>query len=314
MAVYTDSPGFAATFFPSEAAEGPLPRERIDRDSRSAVPGILGESAHVFSIPAETPAWPCILVTEHAEGSQYDRLVELVRDAAPLPRRVLCLAGSGSGFHGFKGRAWAALPGNLHLSVYLSPGRAVERFDVAFTVLAALSVSEALDQIAGLKTKTHIKWVNDILLGEAKVAGVLAYTQSQGNLVTAAVLGMGINVETTPGVSPTPFVPRATSVREALSPWRESVRASLFRSLLERLAQNYETLMDAGVDRLLEEYRRRSMVLGRYVTVCSEASNATPEVVAEGRVLRIGDNLELWLGGRPAPLTGGRLILGRPRP
>ena len=158
--------------------------------------------------------------------------------------------------------------------------------------------------------------MNDILLGDGKVAGVLAYTQSQDTTVTSAILGMGINVETTPRVEATPFVPRVTSMRDHLPPNAKGAvgavdaQRQIYLGLLRALDRNYRELLSKGVSPLLQRYRERSMVLGEKVTVCTDVSDRSLQAIAEGRVERIGNNLELFLEGRPEPVRGGRLVLG----
>ena len=46
------------------------------------------------------------------------------------------------------------------------------------------------------------------------------------------------------------------------------------------------------------------------MTVCTETSDLTPQVVARGRVSGLGENLELILDGHPDPVREGRLVLG----
>ncbi len=202
------------------------------------------------------------------------------------------------------------MAGNLHLSVFLAPGRPIERFEVAFTVLAALSVTEALDAVPGMEGRAGIKWVNDIVVTGAKLAGVLAYTQTQEQRVNAAVLGMGVNVETAPQVEPTPFVPAVTSLRKVVPGAPTHSLAMVHLGLLEALERNYRLLMEEGYPPLLDRYRARSVILGREVSVCSEAADALPEVVAHGKVRAIGEGLEIFMEGQETPVTGGRMILG----
>jgi len=310
MAVYTDSPDFAAGLLPQEAASEMGPAAHLDPQVRPVLSGMLGPSPTLFTAPSSPLPWPHVLISEYSAGSQYDKLIELAR-AGQAPHGTACLAGAGSGFHGFKGRSWEALPGNLHLSLHLSPQVPVDRFPVAFTALAALSVVDALDQVQGLTGRAGIKWVNDILLVGGKVAGVLAYTQSQGDRVSSAVLGIGLNVETAPAVEPTPFVPRTTSVRTCTPGGNSDLMRGAFLDLMAALRGNYETLLKNGFSPLLRRYRDRSVVVGQEVTVCSERSDQQLEVFAEGRVTGVGDNLELLLAGRPEPVTGGRLAIGR---
>lgn len=331
MTVYTDDPQFATTFLPPEVVAGFVPPPirapgRDGRDSRDFGPGsgpdipdtaVGSLLAHVFpgqqllhsAGPSNLP-WSTLLLSESSDGSQYDLLIDLARGKDPLPDRLACLAGSGSGFHGFKGRGWASPPGNIYLAAHFAPDAEIPLFEVAFTILATLSVVDALDQIAELEEAAQIKWVNDILLDGGKVSGVLAYTQSQGPRVTSAVLGIGLNVNTVPRVEATPFVPAVSSVRGALGRQRSGLRASVFEALSQALSRNYGILLRDGVQPLLERYRKRSVVLGRDVVVCSETSDQDIDILAQGRVLALGDHLELVMEGRPDPVTGGRLVLG----
>jgi BirA family biotin operon repressor/biotin-[acetyl-CoA-carboxylase] ligase len=253
--------------------------------------------------------WRHLFVVEFAARSQFDLLVELSRDRGAVPDGTVCLAATGREFHGFKNRSWSALRGNLHLSMYVAPARRIENFATAFTVLAAVSVVEAIDCVRGLRNRAGIKWVNDILIEGAKVSGVLAYTQRMKEAVKGAVLGIGLNVETAPRVEPTPFVPAAASLRDFV-PEAESCNQELvFGGLLRALDRNYRLLLGGGYRQLLERYRQRSLVVGRAVKICSEDSDATRRVIAAGRVTGMGDNLELFLEGLNRPISMGRLVL-----
>ncbi len=309
MAIYTDSPAFAAEVLPESLAGALSPAAPLDPSTGPLLQAILGPGPLLRAPLAPSP-WSLLLLAERAARSNYDLLIELARGGAHLPDRTACLAGSGLGFHGFKGRSWAAIPGNLHLSVHFAPGREVERFEVAFTVLAALSVLDALDAVPGMEGRAGLKWVNDVLLDGAKVAGVLAFTQTQDRSVSRAVLGMGVNVLATPEVEPTPFVPAVTSVRSALGGGGERLLPRVLQGLLDALGRNYRVLLEDGFRPLLERYRERSVILGQEVTICSDDLHEVPQVIASGRVLALGDSLEVFLEGRDQPVTRGRMILG----
>jgi BirA family biotin operon repressor/biotin-[acetyl-CoA-carboxylase] ligase len=288
-----------------------VPSPSPDPDLAPLLDGVFRGPGGPFSAPVPSLPLAHLLISEFSAESQYDQIIELARGVAGLPDRTACFAGSGLGFHGFKGRSWEALPGNLHLAVHLAPERHVDRFEIAFTVLAALSVVEAVDRIPRLEGKAGIKWVNDVLVDGAKVAGILAYTLTQDTHVSSAVLGIGLNVEATPRVEPTPFVPQVACLRDHLPEGTPSLLGRVLLELLKSLDLNYSTLLDEGVRPLLERYRQRSMIVGKEVTVCSETSDRSVQSVAEGSVTEIGDNLELVLEGRPDAIRSGRLVLGR---
>ena len=321
MKVYTDSSSFAAGILSRDVAGRLAPLDAPDADAAALVEALFAEGHPLWHAPAGDRPWAHLFLSEFSSGSQYDKLIGLARARHTLPDRVAAVAGSGLGFHGFKGRSWAALPGNIHLSVHLAPGRPVERFEVAFTVLAALSVVDAVDTVPGLRGRAGIKWVNDILVDGAKVAGILAYTQAREATVTSVILGIGLNVETTPPVDRTPFAPAVGCLRElagGLDAYGRTARAArrgpLLDALLDALDRNYRVLLSEGFRPLLDRYRKRSVVLGREVTICSEDSEWEPTVLAEGRVRAMGEDLELYLEGRREPVRRGRLVLGRAVP
>jgi biotin-[acetyl-CoA-carboxylase] ligase BirA-like protein len=254
-------------------------------------------------------AWSYLFLVEYASISHYDLLIDLSRQNDGLPDGLMCLAGSGERFHGFKGRAWSAPKGNLYLAVHFAPRQPLKHAATCFTVLAAVSALDAIDRVPGLSAAGGVKWVNDLLIDGAKVGGVLAYTQSESELITNAVLGIGLNVETTPSVPPTAFVPKVGALRD-VAPEPESCSLSfVFRTLVRTLSDNYQELLAGGYGNLLDRYRSRSLVIGREVTLCSENSRSARDIIAAGRVRALNDDLQLEFEGHDEPLSKGRLVL-----
>jgi biotin-(acetyl-CoA carboxylase) ligase len=138
---------------------------------------------------------------------------------------------------------------------------------------------------------------------------VLAYTQTRSDVITSAVLGIGLNVETTPPVARSAFVPAASSLRELVQEPGSIDTATVLAALLHALHRRYSDVLDAGHHSIMEQYRARSALIGRDVAICDEGDDPS-RVHAEGRVVAIGDGLELYLEGRAEPVTRGRLILG----
>jgi biotin-(acetyl-CoA carboxylase) ligase len=308
MVVYADSIRFADHVVPPVRKPWFPPK-----DPKSAVlklrESLYPESSfHESSLESDL-LWKYLFIVEFAPHSHYDLLIELARGGNALPDGILCLAGSGDKFHGFKDRPWTACPGNLHLSAHWAPARPIEHFGVAFTILAAVSAVEAIDAIPGLNGRAAIRWVNDVVIDGSKVCGVVAYTQTLNAIVTAAIIGIGLNVETRPPVEPTPFVPRVAALRDFVSAPSGSTQAVMFDKLIRALDKNYRALLNGEYQALLRRYSERSLVLGRNVTICSDESGSESEVIAAGRVRALGENLELFLEGVSEPVWRGRLIL-----
>jgi BirA family biotin operon repressor/biotin-[acetyl-CoA-carboxylase] ligase len=90
---------------------------------------------------------------------------------------------------GRQGRNWISRSGNLYLSVVLYPSIGTLPYLNSF---CGVAVVRAIANISGLKPR--IKWPNDILLNDKKVAGLLVESAIAGDEVRHSIIGIGINV------------------------------------------------------------------------------------------------------------------------
>ncbi len=95
---------------------------------------------------------------------------------------------------GSRGRSWTGQAGNLALSVLLRPAGALHQ-PALWPFLAALSLHQAL----GGDSLLQLKWPNDILLGHAKLAGILV-ERGTGAGAGWLVIGFGANLLRAPTV------------------------------------------------------------------------------------------------------------------
>jgi BirA family biotin operon repressor/biotin-[acetyl-CoA-carboxylase] ligase len=173
---------------------------------------------------------------------------------------------------GRRDRQWVSPPrAGLTLSVLLRPGRAdpdkgwdeVPGTEFGWLpLLAGVALREAVLQRAEIDAA--LKWPNDLLVKDAKCAGILAE-----GIGDAVVLGIGLNVTTRPDELPPVTGLPATSLQIAGA--RTTDRDPLLRSLLRGLARWYggwrEADGDAEMCGLLSEYRKACATIGRDVTV-----------------------------------------------
>jgi BirA family biotin operon repressor/biotin-[acetyl-CoA-carboxylase] ligase len=174
---------------------------------------------------------------------------------------------------GRRDRQWTSPPrAGLYLSVLLRPGDAHEGFGWSgvplqaygwLPLLAGVALAEAVRQITGLPAA--VKWPNDLLVGDAKCAGILAEVVGD-----AVVLGIGLNVSTRAEELPVnPTGLPATSL--AVAGAAHTDRDPLLRAVLRGLARWYsgwrETGGDAELCGLLAAYRRACSTIDRDVRV-----------------------------------------------
>jgi biotin-[acetyl-CoA-carboxylase] ligase BirA-like protein len=318
MRVYSDDPEKFAGFFPDHAdwkraAPSALPESDARLFSALGCTGPIQETTLIDE--SEPRFWSRIVAIAEAPWSQYDALQNLLRYENALSGPTACIALTGLGFHGQRGRPWRAESGNLHLSVYLAPDRPVQLLVPGLTMLPAVAVVTAVQKVSHGAVRAGIKWVNDILVDERKVSGVLTATQIKNQTAQSCVLGIGVNVARAPALSPTPFVPKTACLSDYYSVNHGSELPRLFWALLAQLAQHYQQLLTDGPADLFQQYLRASIVIGRKVRIFPEvelqtsADQPLPEPIAQGVVESIAPDLSLKLDTQPQTISHGRLVL-----
>ena len=138
---------------------------------------------------------------------------------------------------GRQGRRWVDVPGrNVLSSTLLRP-----RFSPYWLVMiASLAVVEAIAEVCGV-TAT-IKWPNDVLIEERKVAGILIETSHDKEGALVAVIGIGINVnerigEVAKQIGDAALVANATTLETACG--HPVAREALIARLLLHIEKDY---------------------------------------------------------------------------
>lgn len=252
--------------------------------------------------------WEYMFLTEHACKSQFDIINKLISENVELPDKIICLAKSGDGFHGFRNRPWKAEKGNIHLTLYFKPKNAVENFHTGLLIVAAVSVLKTIDSIPSLKGIAQTKWVNDIVINNAKVCGIITQSFSTGSKLSGAVIGLGLNVSSKPEIENDKFTTKITSLLAETKNGDCSLEVVL-KNLLNNLANCIEQLNDGDYKSLLNIYIERSSIIGQDVSIYSDPIGGKPEKKYSGKVLSIKDNLELLIDGYNEPIKYGRLTI-----
>jgi len=195
---------------------------------------------------------------------------------------------------GRAGRSWTSTPGkSLLFSLLLRPPRDAD----GLTALLAVASARALDGMCGRVT---VKWPNDIFMGGAKAAGILA--ESKGG---AVVLGMGLNVNEGAGDFPPELRGAATSLAiESGRPWP---RDEVLARILKELDDCYGAWCSSGLEPFVGELERRMLYAGEQVTL--EGGNERVSGVMRGLT---GDGrLRLEVEGVERIFAAGDLSLRR---
>lgn len=133
---------------------------------------------------------------------------------------------------GRRGSTWVSPAGNLYASLLVSEPVPPEHAP-QLSFVAALAVHDAVAECAPtLDPSLTLKWPNDLLLGGAKLAGILIEGENEPRFV--AVIGIGVNCAHHPDDTPYPATDLATA--GALVP-PERLFAALAGAMQMRLAE-----------------------------------------------------------------------------
>ena len=194
------------------------------------------------SIGADTPV-RALEVTASTNATALDLA------AAGAPQWTLVTAEHQTAGRGRHGRGWTDVPGgSLLASVVLRPDLAPDRTGLV-TLLAGAAMAEAASALAGVDVRC--KWPNDLLVGEGKVAGILAESSVADGELGAVVLGVGVNLA--------PPEAEGGAGIGAVDPVR--LLGNFLRGFRDTYAQPPEALAGEVRDR----WRARSATLGRAV-------------------------------------------------
>ena len=119
----------------------------------------------------------------------------------------------------------------------------------AISMVTSLAITEALNGM-GIPKMT-IKWPNDILSGNKKVAGILIENVLEGAYVKHSIIGIGINVNEVVF----PNLPQASSLH--LETGIQFQLEAVFDSVLKVLLQQLKTLSTEGYSQLRNSYENK---------------------------------------------------------
>ena len=162
-----------------------------------------------------------------------------------------------------RGRMGRTFYSPSHSGVYMSVAIKIDSGEnpLLITTDAAVCAARALEKMSG--KSTYIKWVNDIYIENRKVCGIL--TEGAGEY---AVLGVGINVLPPKQGFPEDIKDRAGAV---FAKKRAHIREDVIVELLCEFAKIYKKEDRA---KLLAEYRKRSMIIGKEITILNTGEKA----------------------------------------
>lgn len=232
--------------------------------------------------------------------STNDRAIDYAQNGAAAGSVII--AEYQTAGRGRRERQWWSAPNqNLLFSIIFRPDWPtswVPRMMPMMVVSVARGIEAVIDR------PVEIKWPNDLFIANKKIAGILTEMQGQADAVDYVIVGIGINVN---GPSPKQTRYPAGSLSQMVG--KPVNRLLVLKQILQQIEYFYQDLMENGMDRIMQEWKKRSLLTGSLVAIDQG------QQCLEGMVLGLDDQGALLLRnevGLVQPIYSGELVACQP--
>lgn len=186
--------------------------------------------------------------------------MDIARDLARkgCPGFTVVVAGQQTKGRGRLKRTWLSSSGGLYFTIVLRP-QIPPALSARVNLAAAVVLTRTLRRMFAIEAM--VKWPNDILVDDGKIAGMLTEMEAETDMVHFVNIGLGINVNN----DPTPIEPAASSLKKILG------RKISRKRLLSEFLDEFENYMQRGaLDDVISEWKRFARTLNRHVRIVTD--------------------------------------------
>jgi BirA family biotin operon repressor/biotin-[acetyl-CoA-carboxylase] ligase len=245
--------------------------------------------------------WRTLDVVDETGSTNAD-LLTCAAAGEDVAGRVLITEYQSAG-RGRHGRQWTA-PARSQLAMSVAVDAAGVRTDAWgwLPLLTGVAVRDAVAEVSAVDA--GLKWPNDVLVGDKKLAGILAEVAAPQSVV---VVGVGLNVTMNDAEAPSSSA-TSLSLLGARDHDRNDLATAILRHLGQRIAR-WRSAGGADAD-LSADYRRHSITLGHEVTATLPGDRRL-----EGTASGIDDlgRLTIVSGGESVTVAAGDIAHLRPK-
>ena len=187
---------------------------------------------------------------------------------------MIIIAEEQTGGIGRMGRSWISPVGGIWVTIILKPTIPIDHLFM-LTLAASVSVARVIRKMFDIGAL--IKWPNDIIIGDKKVAGILLELGAEGEKVEYCLISIGIdaNVE---------LEKLSQSVRNTMTSISQEVdhnidRAVLLAAILKEYENRYNMISQGENDAVIREWKNFSSTIGRRVRIVTLRSQFEGEAI-----------------------------------
>jgi BirA family transcriptional regulator, biotin operon repressor / biotin---[acetyl-CoA-carboxylase] ligase len=159
------------------------------------------------------------------------------------------------------------------------------------SLTTAVAAAGALSRVTGVNAR--LKWPNDVLVADKKIAGILLESRTAGGADVVTIIGIGINLGQREFPSDLAASANSVALEAGQAPSREAVLAAL----LEEFDAWRARLEGEGFGPVREAWRRLSDTIGRRVTVDTVTGIAADLDTDGALLIDVGGSVKRVLAG-----------------
>ncbi|MGN3973168.1 biotin--[acetyl-CoA-carboxylase] ligase [Tsuneonella sp. SYSU-LHT278] len=228
-------------------------------------------------------------------GSTNADLVAAIRGGGRVAEGDWLVADRQTAGRGRQGREWFDGAGNFMGSTVVRPGPN-DPPAPTLSLLAGIALYETVVPLLGDPSRLALKWPNDLLVGRAKVAGILLERESD-----VVIVGIGVNLAGAPRIGD-----RETIALAALGPVPD--RDLFARTLSAVFDRELERWRSAGIEPLLRRWQSAAVPVGSPLSVHEPGG-----MIVRGAFAGLDEGGSLLLrleDGRMRSIHAGDVMLG----
>ncbi|WP_062356419.1 biotin--[acetyl-CoA-carboxylase] ligase [Bacillus kwashiorkori] len=157
------------------------------------------------------------------------------------------------------------------------------------TLLTAVAIAKAIEEITPNDVSIEIKWPNDIILNGKKVCGILTELQAEENRIQSIIIGFGLNVNQQRADFPQQLEQLATSL--SIETNLHFSRSKLLQLICLQFEKLYDTYLKTGFSVIKILWESYSNSIGKTITARTISGNYTGTAlgITEDGVLLLQD-------------------------
>jgi len=187
------------------------------------------------------------------------------------PEGLVVFSESQTHGRGRMGRKWSSPGGKgLWFSILLRPILSANEC-TQLTVASAVSLVRAINETTGITP--DIKWPNDLLIREKKIAGILTEMHAELDCVRHVIIGVGIDVNQNHSDFPVQLRKTATSLKIVSGATVD--RTALAEAILREMDKDYKRVLHGRFNQIAQEWADHCGTLGKEVDIKTGRNRVT---------------------------------------